>query len=78
MGGRVHALLQAGWTRRAIADELGVNPTTVTRHARLLGFSDSVKRRSPFDWVLIQKFYDEGHTIKEVPRALRRFLRRVG
>jgi hypothetical protein len=63
--GRVKALLEAGWTRQAIAAELGIDATTVTRHARALGFPDARKRTSPFDWAAIQKCYDAGHTIRE-------------
>lgn len=61
----IKRLLEAGWTRRRIAGALGVNPSTITRHARLLGFPDVVTRRSKFDWAAIQQFYDAGHTIDE-------------
>jgi len=37
---RIRELLKAGCLRRAIADELGVSPSTITRWARLLGFPD--------------------------------------
>jgi len=60
---RVRNLLKSGWSRRAIAEELGVDPSTVTRYARSLGFPDARKRSSNFDWVEIQKYYDAGHTI---------------
>lgn len=60
---RVRELLEAGWSRRAIAAELGVDPSTVTRHARALGFADVVHRPSHFDWSAIQEYYDAGHTI---------------
>lgn len=62
---RVRSLLMSGWTRRAIAEELGVDPSTVTRYARLLGFPDAVKRSSHFDWAEIQQYYDAGHAIGE-------------
>jgi len=60
---RVRNLLKSGWSRRAIAEELGVDPSTVMRYARSLGFPDARKRSSNFDWVEIQKYYDAGHTI---------------
>jgi DNA-binding CsgD family transcriptional regulator len=60
---RVKELLDAGWSRRAIAAELGVDPSTVTRHARALGLPDVVRRRSLFNWAEIQEYYDSGHTI---------------
>lgn len=62
---RVGELLEAGWSRQRIARELGVDPSTITRHARLLGYPDVTPRQSRFDWNAIQEFYDEGHTIKE-------------
>lgn len=62
---RVRELLNEGWSRQAIAKELGIDPSTVTRHARILGFPDVVRRRSPFDWSAIQRYYDAGHTIGE-------------
>jgi len=55
---RVRNLLKSGWSRRAIAEELGVDPSTVTRYARSLGFPDARKRSSNFDWVEIQKYYE--------------------
>jgi transcriptional regulator with XRE-family HTH domain len=58
-------LLEAGVTRRAIARELGVSPSTVTRVARLLDFPDLAPRPSTIDWAAVQRYYDEGHTIDE-------------
>ncbi len=65
MRSRIEELLEAGWSRQAIARELGIDPSTVTREARILGFPDVVHRSSPFDWEAIQRYYDEGHTIDE-------------
>ncbi|MGI8945845.1 MAG: HNH endonuclease [Thermoleophilaceae bacterium] len=62
---RVRDLLEAGWTRRAIAQKLGVDPSTVTRYARSLGFPDATRRASHFDWAEIQEYYDAGHSIRE-------------
>jgi hypothetical protein len=42
-----------------------VDPTTVTRHARLLGYPDARHRPSPTDWTAVQRYYDEGHTIDD-------------
>lgn len=66
---RIRELLEAGWVRRAIADEVGVSPSTVTRWARLLGFPDRSPRLSPTDWRAVRAYYEEGHTIDEC-RAL--------
>ena len=62
---RVGELLEAGWSRQRIARELGIDPSTVTRHARLLGYPDVVPRQSLFNWEAIQEYYDQGHTIDE-------------
>jgi DNA-binding CsgD family transcriptional regulator len=62
---KVRELLERGESRVSIARELGVNPSTVTRYARKLGFPDARKRPSPFDWQAIQEYYDDGHTIDE-------------
>jgi len=62
---RIRRLLEAGWPRRAIADEVGVSPSTITRWARLLGFPDKTVRSSISDWDAIQDYYDAGHTIDE-------------
>jgi transposase-like protein len=62
---RIRELLEAGCLRRAIADELGVSPSTVTRWARLLGFPDKSLRPSHTDWTPIREYYEAGHTIDE-------------
>jgi DNA-binding CsgD family transcriptional regulator len=62
---RIRKLLAAGWRRRAIADEIGVSPSTVTRWARILGFPDVTPRPSPTDWNAVRDYYDAGHTIDE-------------
>jgi DNA-binding CsgD family transcriptional regulator len=62
---RVRELLETGMSRSAIARELGIDPSTVTRHARALGIPDVGRRPSLFDWPAIQEYYDEGHTIGE-------------
>jgi transposase len=62
---RIRELLEAGWLRRAIADEIGVSPSTVTRWARLLGFADASPRTSPTDWCAVRDYYEAGHTIDE-------------
>jgi hypothetical protein len=62
---RVRELLEAGWLRRAIAEEIGVSPSTITRWARLMGFPDSTSRSSPTDWVAVSAYYEAGHTIDE-------------
>jgi transcriptional regulator with XRE-family HTH domain len=62
---RIRELLETGWLRRAIADEVGVSPSTVTRWARLLGFPDKAPRPSISDWSAVRDYYEQGHTIDE-------------
>jgi DNA invertase Pin-like site-specific DNA recombinase len=62
---RIRELLEAGWLRRAIADEVGVSPSTVTRWARLLGFPDKAPSPSHSDWGAIREYYEAGRTVDE-------------
>lgn len=62
---RIRELLDAGWLRRRIAEEVGVSASTVTRTARVLGFPDKVSRPSPTDWGAVQAYYEVGHSIDE-------------
>jgi DNA-binding CsgD family transcriptional regulator len=62
---RIGELLEQGVPRNRIAAELGVSASTVTRHARLLGFADARRRRSITDWTAVQAYYDEGRSIDE-------------
>lgn len=57
--------LEAGQGRSAIARELGVSPSTITRWARLLGFPDVLSRPSATDWSAVRSYYEEGHTIDQ-------------
>lgn len=61
----VAALLAAGLTRAQAARTLGLSKGTVTYHARRLDqpVDDRCARR--YDWEAIQRFYDEGHSVRE-------------
>jgi DNA-binding CsgD family transcriptional regulator len=62
---RVGKLLEQGLSRQKIARQLGIDPSTVTRHARFLGYPDGHRRPSATDSGAVQAFYDEGHSIDE-------------
>lgn len=61
---RLEALLLAGARRAEIAAELGVSPSTISRHARRLGHPPLRSPRSRFDWQAIQAYHDAGHPIR--------------
>jgi DNA-binding CsgD family transcriptional regulator len=62
---QLERLLAAGVPRSEIARKLNVSASTVTRHARLLGYPDARRRPSPRDWDEVQAYYDRGHSIDE-------------
>jgi DNA-binding CsgD family transcriptional regulator len=66
---RIGELLEAGWVRRSIADEVGVSPSTITRWARLLGYPDKHPRPSHTDWSAVREYYEAGHTIDQCRAA---------
>ena len=56
--------LERGRSQTDIARELGLSPSTVSRHARLLGYRRRT-RTTRFDWHEIRAFYEAGHTVRE-------------
>jgi DNA-binding transcriptional ArsR family regulator len=62
---KVAALLAEGRTRVEIARMLGLSKSTVSYHARRLGFPMSEKFNRRYDWDEVQRYYDEGHSITE-------------
>ena len=64
----VAALLSSGLTITQVADSLGVTTSTVCYHARALGIHAERKYARRYNWVAIQEFYDQGHSITECCR----------
>jgi DNA-binding CsgD family transcriptional regulator len=62
---RVAALIEAGHTRREIARLLGLTKQTVSYHARRMGAGVDERFARRYDWELIQRYYDAGHTVRE-------------
>jgi hypothetical protein len=62
---RVADLLAQGKPRAEIARELGVSKATVSYHARRLGapIDDRFGRR--YDWVAVQRYYNDGYSVRE-------------
>jgi 5-methylcytosine-specific restriction endonuclease McrA len=63
--GEVHRLLRAGLSRAAVARKLGVSKSTVTYHARRFGMTVDARAARRYDWKVIQRYYDEGHSVQE-------------
>jgi len=61
----VAELLDAGMSGAAIARRLGISKSTVSYHKRRLGQPIDTRCNRRYDWIAVQDFYDEGHTITE-------------
>ncbi len=61
----VSRLLDAGLTRVAIARRLGVSKATVSYHARRLGAEIDERCARRYDWASIQRYCDDGHSVRE-------------
>src|SRR5215831_21043953 len=59
----VHELLELGMTRSEVARRLGVSKPTVTYHAKRLGFASDSTAARRYDWIEVQRYYDEGNSI---------------
>lgn len=62
---RVAQLLDSGHTVTQIARRLSLSKPTICHHARRLGHAPSQKFNRRYDWAEIQRYYDEGHTVRE-------------
>lgn len=65
----VAGLLDRGLTRTEIARRLGIAKSTVTYHAKRLGLEVDERFAQRFDWPLVQRHYDEGHSVRDCCRA---------
>jgi DNA-binding CsgD family transcriptional regulator/5-methylcytosine-specific restriction endonuclease McrA len=63
--GAVHQLLEAGHSRAEAARLLGLTKATVTYHAGRLGMEIDARAARRYDWKVIQRYYDEGHSMQE-------------
>jgi DNA-binding CsgD family transcriptional regulator len=66
---RVAALLGVSLSHVQIARKLNISKQTVTYHARRLGkpVDDKCSRR--YDWSAVQRYYDEGHSVRDCVKA---------
>jgi DNA-binding CsgD family transcriptional regulator len=62
-------LLSKGCSHAEIAARLGISKPTVTYHARRLGSHIDLRAARRYDWAQVQRYYDEGHSIRDCMRA---------
>lgn len=65
----VAELLSQGISRAEIAARLGIAKSTVSYHARQLGDAMDERFARRFDWPLVQRYYDAGHSVRECMRV---------
>jgi 5-methylcytosine-specific restriction endonuclease McrA len=61
----VRELLEQSKGVNEIARLLGINSATVSYHKRKLGYPRSELCALRYDWVAVQRYYDEGHSVRE-------------
>jgi len=62
---RVQELWRRGLSGAAISRELGISRSTVSYHLKRLGKPVDEKCNRRYDWIEVQRFYDEGRTVRE-------------
>jgi hypothetical protein len=62
---RVAELIAAGASRGEVARRLGLSKSTVSYHARRLGLPVDERGARRYDWAIVQRFYDAGHSVRE-------------
>jgi len=66
---RVAELLGQGIGRLETARRLGLSKSTVSYHARRLGMPVDERGARRYDWEAIQRYYDEGHSVRDCVAA---------
>ena len=54
-----------GLSRGEIATALSLSKSTVSYHARRLGFPVDERGARRYDWTAVQEFYDDGHSVAD-------------
>lgn len=65
---RVVRLLSEGLTKAEVARVVGISKSSVSRHAALAGLAVDERCARRYDWVAVQRFYDDGHSIADCVR----------
>jgi HNH endonuclease len=61
----VRELREQGLSANRIAAVLGIGKSTVCYHLRRLGVPPDDRCNRRYDWDMVQRFYDEGHSVVE-------------
>ena len=61
----VRRLLAQGLSLAEIARTLALSKSTVSYHARRLGVEPDTRFARRYEWAVIRRFYEEGHTVTE-------------
>lgn len=65
----VAELLAQGLSRAEVARQLGLRKGTVSYHARRMGLEVDERAARRYDWSAVQRYYDEGHSVRECVKA---------
>lgn len=65
----VAGLIANGLPHVEIARRLGISKATVSYHAGRLGVDRNEKYGVRYDWEAIQRFYDQGNSVRDQGRA---------
>jgi DNA-binding CsgD family transcriptional regulator len=66
---QVATLLAEDVPRAEIARRLGISKATVSYHARRLGERIDARCARRYDWEAVQRYYDEGHSVRDCIEA---------
>lgn len=61
----VAELLAQGLSQAEVARRLGLGKPTISYHARRLGMPVDERGARRYDWAAVQRYYDEGHSVRE-------------
>ncbi len=66
---RVAELVAEGLSHAGIARQLGLSKATVSYHLRRLGNPIDERCARRYDWDTVQRYYDDGHSVRECIKA---------
>jgi DNA-binding CsgD family transcriptional regulator len=66
---RVRSLLAEGLSHVEVVRRLGVSKATISYHARRIGAAIDERCSRRYNWEAVQRYYDEGHSVRECMQA---------